>query len=164
MSPGFLQSAASVAFAQCISGPRESGSRYRTPPRYPIHLPFENDLLIKVTRKHKDGVTIQLPLRDELLNTQGVLHGGVAASIADEAAWHAMISHYGDRVATTTELKVNYLRPITGKIVTARAYLLKAGATLCVTRIDLFGSGRKLGAVAVVTYMLLDAPATVTRR
>jgi len=140
------------------------GTDTTPPPRYPIHLPFENDLLIKVTRKHKDGVTIQLPLREELLNTQGVLHGGVAASIADEAAWHAMISHYGDRVATTTELKVNYLRPISGKTVTARAYMLKAGATLCVTRIDLFGSDKKLGAVAVVTYMLLDAPGKITRR
>jgi len=140
------------------------GTDTTPPPRYPIHLPFENDLQIKVTRKHKDGVTIQLPLREELLNTQGVLHGGVAASIADEAAWHAMISHYGDRVATTTELKVNYLRPISGKTVTARAYMLKAGATLCVTRIDLFGSDKKLGAVAVVTYMLLDAPGKITRR
>lgn len=123
-------------------------------PRYANHLAFENDLGLKVTRKHKDGVTIELPLRDELLNSQGVLHGGVAASIADEAAWHAMISHYGQRPATTTELKVNYLRPITGKKVTARAYMLKAGTTLCVTRIDLFGSDKKLGAVAVVTYML----------
>ena len=77
--------------------------------------------------------TIELPLRDELLNSQGNLHGGVTASIADEAAWHAMISHYGQRNATTTELKVNYLRPIVGKKVIARAYMLKAGATLCVS-------------------------------
>jgi uncharacterized protein (TIGR00369 family) len=122
---------------------------------YANHLAFENDLGLKVTRKHKDGVTIELPLRDELLNAQGNLHGGVTASIADEAAWHAMISHYGERNATTTELKVNYLRPIVGKKVIARAYMLKAGATLCVTRIDLFGSDKKLAAVAVVTYMLL---------
>jgi uncharacterized protein (TIGR00369 family) len=118
-------------------------------------LAFENDLGLKVTRKHKDGVTVEMPLRNELLNGQGVLHGGVAASVADEAAWHALISHYGDRAATTTELKVNYLRPITGKKVIARAYQLKAGSTLCVTRIDLFGSDKKLAAVAVVTYMLL---------
>ena len=138
----------------------------RHPPSacYPIHLPFENDLGLKVTRKHKDGVTIELPLRDELLNSQGNLHGGVTASIADEAAWHAMVSHYGERNATTTELKVNYLRPIIGKKVIARAYMLKAGATLCVTRIDLFGSDKKLAAVAVVTYMLLDASKKTTQR
>ena len=120
-------------------------------------LPFENDLAIRVTRKHRDGVTVECPLRPELLNSQGVLHGGVTASIADEAAWHAMLHQYGDRQATTTELKVNYLQPVAGKKVIARAYVLRAGRTLFVSRIDLFDARKNLGAVAVVTYMLFSS-------
>lgn len=107
-------------------------------------------------RKHRDGVTVECPIRSDLLNSTGVLHGGVIAAIADEAAWHAMLHAYGDRVATTTELKVNYLRPMAGKQVSARAYTLRAGKALHVSRVDLFDAHRKLSAVAVVTYMLLS--------
>jgi uncharacterized protein (TIGR00369 family) len=108
-------------------------------------------------REHVDGVTINCPLREELLNSNGVLHGGVVASIADEAAWHAMLHAYGsERQATTTELKVNYLRPLAGTRVIARAYTLRAGKTLHVSRVDLFDTQKRLAAVAVVTYMLLE--------
>ena len=121
-------------------------------------MAYEHSLAIKVVRKHRDGVTVECPLREELLNSNGVLHGGVTASIADEAAWHALLHEYkGHTEMTTTELKVNYLRPMTGKKVLARAYVLRAGKTLGVTRVDLFDSQKKLSAVAVVTYMLLAA-------
>jgi acyl-CoA thioesterase len=120
-------------------------------------MPFEDDLQVQVIRKHRDGVTVECPLSKKLLNSAGVLHGGVIATIADEAAWHALIHAYkAKRLMTTTELKVNYLRPIVGKRITARAYVLRAGKTLGVTRIDLFDDAKHLSAVSLVTYMLLD--------
>jgi len=125
--------------------------------RYHTQMAFEHSLALRVVRKHRDGVTVQFPLESAFLNTNGVLHGGVIASIADEAAWHALIhAHQAHRNMTTTELKVNYLRPMAGDKVLARAYVLRAGKTLGVTRVDLFDAHRRLSAVAVVTYMLLS--------
>ena len=121
-------------------------------------MTFEDTLSVKPVRKHKDGVTCEMAIRPELMNPSGILHGGVIASIADEAAWHALVHQYGEpagRKCTTTELKVNYLRPITGKKTTARAVIVKAGRTLCVMRIDIFGADKRLAALATVTYMLL---------
>ncbi|MBI1791173.1 MAG: PaaI family thioesterase [Acidobacteria bacterium] len=119
-------------------------------------MAFEDDLATRVVRKHKDGVTVECPLREGLMNSNGVVHGGVIASVADEAAWHAIIHHLGHYTPmTTTELKVNYLRPIAGAKIVGRAYLLRAGRTLCVGRVDLFDAKRRLAAIAVVTYMLL---------
>ena len=46
-------------------------------------------------RKHDDGVTVHFDLLPEYLNSDGVLHGGVTASIADEAAWHAIENNFG---------------------------------------------------------------------
>jgi len=46
---------------------------------------------------------------------------------------------------------------LAGKKVIARAYTLRAGKTLHVSRVDLFDTQKRLAAVAVVTYMLLDA-------
>lgn len=120
-------------------------------------MPFEHDLKLRVTRKHKDGVTVECPLNDGLMNSTGVLHGGVIASIADEAAWHALENDfgYGARKSTTTELKVNYLRPIAGKKAIARATLLRAGKTLVVSRVDITDPQKRLSAVGIVTYILL---------
>jgi len=119
---------------------------------------FEDSLGIAVARKHKDGVTCTVLLRPELLNSNGVVHGGVIASIADEVAWHAILHQLGEqrKPMTTSELKVNYLRPIAlAKKVTARGFVLKLGRMLAVTRVDVFDSERRLAAHATVTYAFL---------
>ncbi|MBZ5606230.1 MAG: PaaI family thioesterase [Acidobacteriia bacterium] len=120
-------------------------------------MSFEHQLNLRVAEKHEDGVTVHFDLLPNYLNSNGVLHGGVTASLADEAAWHAMENRfgYGVRPSTTTELKVNYLRPISGKQVSARAYLVRAGKTLCVSRVDIFDEAKNLAAIGIVTYMLL---------
>ena len=58
----------------------------------------------------------------------GVLHGGVTATLVDVAVGLAL-AHRGYK-ATTVELKINYLRPVTGRKVTARSHLLRIGKTL----------------------------------
>jgi uncharacterized protein (TIGR00369 family) len=125
-------------------------------------MAFENDLGVVVSRKHRDGVSVTLKVRPNLLNGNGVMHGGVIASIADEAAWHAIRHHFAeDRPCTTTELKVNYLRPIGGKKAMGRAFMLRAGKTLCVVRVDIFDDQRRLSATSIVTYLLLGRPHAV---
>jgi uncharacterized protein (TIGR00369 family) len=119
-------------------------------------MPFENQLKLHVAERHADGVTVHFPLTPQYLNSNGVLHGGITATIADEAAWHAIEHHFGQPInCTTTELKVNYLRPIFGAQAIARAYLVRAGKRLCVSRIDIFDDTNNLAAIAIVTYMLL---------
>jgi acyl-CoA thioesterase len=119
-------------------------------------MSFENHLKLQIAERHPDGVTIHFPLTPDFLNSEGVLHGGITATLADEAAWHAIEHHFGKPTAcTTTELKVNYLRPIFGEKAIARAYLVRAGKTLCVSRIDIFDDKSNLAAIAIVTYMLL---------
>jgi uncharacterized protein (TIGR00369 family) len=120
-------------------------------------MPFNKLIGIRVLRTHRDGVTIACAMRDEHKNIAGVMHGGVIATMADAAVGIALAHHFkGRRPSTTTELKVNYLRPVAeGKLV-ARSHLLRIGKNLCVARVDLFDGKRKLVAVAIVTYMLLD--------
>jgi len=119
-------------------------------------MSFNKLVGIQLVRRHRDGVTVQCAMREELKNVAGVMHGGVAATVADAAVGIALASHFGGRrPCTTTDLKINYLRPIAhGKLV-GRSHLLRIGKTLCVGRVDLFDADRKLAAVAIVTYMLL---------
>lgn|SRR5215472_16973313 len=120
-------------------------------------MPFNQSLGIRVVRKHRDGVTIECSVRDDLRNSAGVLHGGVTATLADAAVGIAITSHFrGGRQATTVELKINYFLPIkTGKV-KARARLLRIGSTLAVGRVDLFDHQRRLAGAALVTYKLLS--------
>ncbi len=119
-------------------------------------MPFNQLLGMRVVRMHRDGVTIEIPVRDHLRNTAGVLHGGVTATLADAAVGIAITRHFGrKRPATTVEMKINFMRPLADGKIVARAHLLRVGNTLCVGRVDLFDGHRIAVAAALVTYMLL---------
>jgi acyl-CoA thioesterase len=86
----------------------------------------------------------------------GVLHGGVTATLADAAVGIAITQRVGrTAAATTVEMKLNYLRPVSGRKITARAHLLRMGSTLCIGRVDMFDDANELVSTALVTYMLL---------
>ena len=120
-------------------------------------MPFNNLVGLRVTRVYRDGVRVECPLRPELLNSLGTMHGGVYATLADVAAGLSILAHFHcQRKATTVELKLNYFLPITlpGKL-SARCHLLRVGSTLAIGRVDLFDSHQKLAGAALVTYKLL---------
>jgi uncharacterized protein (TIGR00369 family) len=119
-------------------------------------IPFNTLLGVRLLRLHADGVTIGCTVRDELRNGAGVLHGGVAATLADVSVGVALTRHLGrPRAATTVEMKINYLRPVKDGKVTARAHLVRVGKNLCTARVDVFNGSKEPAAVALVTYMIL---------
>jgi uncharacterized protein (TIGR00369 family) len=123
-----------------------------------LRVPFSILLGIKLTKVHRDGVTIECAVRHELTNAARVAHGGVAATLADAAVGVAVNRHFGGkRPFTTVEMKINYFLPAIDGRIFARSRLIRIGSTLCVGSVDLTDDqGRQLGA-ALVTYMLLDA-------
>jgi acyl-CoA thioesterase len=121
-------------------------------------VPFNALLGIRLERLHRDGVTVGCRLCDDLLNSAGVAHGGVAAALADAAVGIAILRRVkGKRPITTVELKVNYLEPMSEGRMLARARLLRVGATLAVGTVELTDSKARLIGTAIVTYLFLDA-------
>src|SRR5260221_4078047 len=85
-------------------------------------VPFATLLRIKLTRVHRDGVTIECALRPELTNSLAVAHGGVAATLADAAAGPALNPHlWGKHPITTVEMKINYFVPATQRRILSSA-------------------------------------------
>lgn len=112
-----------------------------------------------MSRTHRDGITLLCQVKKKLLNSAGVLHGGVAASIADAAVGVAIQHRFREpRPITTVELKVNYFRPLAEGTLFARAHLLRVGSTLSIGRVDLTDDRKNNVGVAIVTYIFLDAP------
>jgi acyl-CoA thioesterase len=117
---------------------------------------FNDFLGVEIIERHDDGITIRIPIRQELLNFGGVVHGGVTASVADIAAGVGLMDRFqGKQPVTTTELKINYLLPVTGAWLQARAKFVRIGKTLAVAQIDLTDDQQRLVAIGIVTYMLL---------
>ncbi|MGH9685595.1 MAG: PaaI family thioesterase [Candidatus Acidiferrales bacterium] len=117
---------------------------------------FAGLLGVRLAALHRDGLTLECAVREELLNSAGVLHGGVSATLADAAsgvALHYLLGRH--RPITTAEMKINYFRPVSNGRIFARAHMLRMGATLCVARVDLTDRKRKLTGAALVTYMIL---------
>lgn len=116
---------------------------------------FVQQLGIEVVKVHVDGVTVECAITNELLNSHGVLHGGVTASVADTAMGVAVSRRYNkNRSVTTVELKINYLRPaLEGKLWT-RSRIIRAGHRICVGQVDIFDEAEEKIATALMTFFV----------
>jgi len=80
---------------------------------------------------------LRIPIRQELLQQHGFVHGGVISYAADNALTFAGGSALGPGVVTS-EFKVNYVRPAVGDALIARAVVVHAGKNQAVCRCDVF--------------------------
>lgn len=120
-------------------------------------MPFNTLLGLQLEKVHKDGLTLRLPVEAKLLNSAGTLHGGALATLADACVGMATYRHYGGRPITTVELKISYFRPVTKGRIFARARLVRTGVTLSIGQVEIRDEAKNLLAIAIVTYLLMDA-------
>jgi acyl-coenzyme A thioesterase 13 len=85
-----------------------------------------------------DGVArMECPIGDSTANVNGDLHGGVMATLVDEAGTVALACLDRDgRPGVTTDLNVSYLSPARAPRVIAEARALKVGRTLGYVQVD----------------------------
>lgn len=80
-----------------------------------------------------------LPILKIHLQHDGIVHGGVIATLADlgiAMAAHTLVAD-GDRVVTV-EFKINYLRAVIGDSVRCRAEVIRPGRTVTVSEASLW--------------------------
>jgi len=89
----------------------------------------------------------QLPVRDDLLNTFGTLHGGVVSALTDHVLGAVLYSVIERGAwAATTEFKLNLLAPIRTGIVRAEAQIISMTKRTAVVRVDVTNDGRAAAA------------------
>ena len=96
---------------------------------------FHESVGVEVVELHDDGATMRLVVREEHLNSDGVVHGGVTFTLADSALGHGIFNALG-KPCTTAEMKINYLRPVVRGVMTARSRILRKGRRLVVARAE----------------------------
>ncbi|MCQ4322240.1 PaaI family thioesterase [Stutzerimonas stutzeri] len=78
---------------------------------------------------------LEIPLRADLLQQNGFVHGGVLSYAADNALTFAGGSMLGPKVLTS-EYKINYLRPAQGARLIARGSVVYSSRRQAVCRCD----------------------------
>lgn len=117
-------------------------------------VPYARFLGLELGDVNNGQVTIHLRVRDELLQNQGVVHGGAIASLIDTASAFAVLTQIDlNEKVTTTDLTIHYLRPITLGRMTANARVVRGGKRLFVLSVDVLNDQEVLLATAVTTYI-----------
>jgi uncharacterized protein (TIGR00369 family) len=117
-------------------------------------LPFAKLIGIELDQINEGVATLGLKVRNDLMQNNGVVHGGAIASLIDTAAAFAIVSVLpsGERV-TTVDLTISYLRPLTTGRARATARIVRAGRRLITVSGEVLDDGGKPVATALTTYI-----------
>jgi uncharacterized protein (TIGR00369 family) len=111
---------------------------------------------IELDEATRGAVKMHMEARADLRQVSDVLHGGSIASLIDTAAAFAVITLLEpDERATTSDLTIHYLRPVSSGSVAAEARVLRSGRRLSVVTVNVFDNAQALVATAVTTYIRL---------
>ena len=102
--------------------------------------PFSGLVGAKLTGFSEGEAVLEIPIREELLQQNGFVHGGVISYAADNALTFAGGSALGPAVLTS-EYKINYLKPATGGLLRANAWVIQASKRQAVCRCEIFAIG-----------------------
>lgn len=99
--------------------------------------PFSVLIGAELTGFSVGSAELKVPIKHELKQQHGFLHGGVVSYAADNALTYAGGSVLGPAVVTS-EFKINYMRPAMGDYIVARATSIYVGKTQTVCRCDVY--------------------------
>lgn len=122
--------------------------------------PFAQLLGGTVTFVSRDRIVAELPVREELGNRNGVMHGGAIMAFADNLGGAATFINLPKGAGTTTiESKTNFFAAIQpGDIARAECTPLHRGRSTMVWQTRITRGDGKLAALVTQTQMVIPAP------
>jgi len=112
--------------------------------------------LLEVTVGH---ATLMQPYREELLNSMGLVQGGILGTLADVAGGVSLYSVLPDPLNVaipTIEFKLNFLRPAGREDVIARGRVAHQGRQIALCQVDVSTKEETLLATGLFTYMIRE--------
>lgn len=121
--------------------------------------PFARLLGLKIVSATAEKVVAEMIATPELINRNGVLHGGALMGLADNIGGTLAFLYLEEGQTTTTmESKTNFFRAVpAGDLVRAEAVPLHTGRKTVVVQTSLYRSDGKLAAMVTQTQFTLPA-------
>lgn len=120
--------------------------------------PFAKFLGIEIVRCWDGEAELVMPVRPDLTQHRGTVHGGVLGSLADNVCGYAIASRTGPVV--TAGYTIHLLAPVQGDKVRAVGRVVRAGKRQAVAASDLYvehGGSTTHVATALATMMLVSS-------
>lgn len=120
--------------------------------------PFADFLGLKVTHLSPDKVTAELPVREELNNRFGIMHGGAIMALADNLGGTATAANLkAGQTTTTIESKTNFFAAVPiGDVAHAECTPLHRGRTTMVWQTRITRGDGRLCAIVTQTQLVLE--------
>jgi uncharacterized protein (TIGR00369 family) len=121
--------------------------------------PFSKLLGIEFTSAASDRVVAQMTVREDMLTTPAVLHGGAIMAFADTLGAVATVLNLKPGFTTTTlESKTNFFAPApVGTVITAECKPLHRGRRTMCWQTRITSENDRLIAVVTQTQMVMEA-------
>ena len=119
--------------------------------------PFFHVLGGRIVEASRDRVVVEVPVREELTNRNGALHGGAVMAIADNLGGTATFINLPEGAGTTTiESKTNFFAAIAlGDTLRAECTPLHRGRTTMVWQTRITRGDGRLAALVTQTQLVL---------
>ena len=119
--------------------------------------PFAKLVGITITHVSAERITAELPVRDDLTNGRGILHGGAIMALADNLGGHATVVNLKPGFATTTiESKTNFFAALAaGDTAHAECTPLHRGRSTMVWQTRITRGDGRLCALVIQTQIVI---------
>lgn len=118
--------------------------------------PFWSLLGMELVAVKKGWAKIRLPFSEKLANGIGLAHGGAIFSPADSAVGMALVGLLDrDETISTLEMKINFLKPLTGGAIIAEARIVHRGSMTAIGEVEVRDEDKNLVAKGLATYAIV---------
>jgi len=115
----------------------------------------DRSALPDITLAETDHVIMQAPMGENNMRPGGFVSGPTQMALADHMAYAVIFTRLGiTPMALTSNLNIDFLRPLQGKTVTIEGKMVKLGRALAVISVEITGNSGKIASRATVTYVL----------
>lgn len=118
--------------------------------------PYPSLVAMTIASIDLDACRIHIELDRRHLQPFGIVHGGVLATLIDTATfWAGFLRLPEDAGLVNVDLKLNYLKPVTGGLLRAEGRCLRAGRQISVAEASVYDDRNDLVAHGTSTLMAL---------
>ena len=124
-----------------------------------LHSPFTDYCGIDILSMEDGVAQLRVELHAQLLNSAGMAHGGVLATLADSAGGAAAYSVVAEgKMAVTTDFNLTCLKSTFSGVIEATGTIVHRGRRFMRADVSLTADDRLI-AKAGVSFMMIDRPA-----
>jgi acyl-CoA thioesterase len=117
--------------------------------------PFANSIGIKSKILEEGKAECTLNLEEKHMRLGHIVNGGVICALVDMAGGTAVLS-ISKKNQVTTNLDINFLRPIAKSPARAVGEIVKKGRNICVVKVEVFDGEGKLCAYATGSWYIFN--------